>query len=252
MRKLAIALIVVAIFIFLIFNRDNGTQHTANIAKLESLKADIAELQGKSMFYKNNFGHYPIIPDNIYDMSDGYVVDATRVFEQYLFKDKSLDEKKAYMAENFKLIDLPELKAKGITYELANKKSKYFLDKKTGMVFCPELIEGDPEYLEDLDRDLSDGTYKVLGSIIIEETDNTANKMQPVQGSFRGGSAMYFYGGGKMKLAVRNEATKVIDNLDHKIPNGDNISEILYIQPHTFRAVMVTKDNKLVMVNLDL
>ena len=55
-----IGMTVVIMFMVLLHKNDSGTTHTAKQVQLESIRGDVVELQGKSMFYHNKYGEYPI------------------------------------------------------------------------------------------------------------------------------------------------------------------------------------------------
>lgn len=243
LKKTIVILVLAVVLMIVIINQSKGTPQIADSVKIETIKGDIVELQGKSMFYKDKYGNYPIIPESIYDNPDADVVWATQVFERFFSKNfDSLEETEDYIAENIKLIDFKEMKSKGITYELANKKSKYYIDTKSGVVLSPDLIEeGDEDYLAELED--STGQYKVGKEFIeIRETQNPNNVMVKVNGSYKSGATIYFYGEGSMKYARRNEATNEIVNLDNELLDL-NIDGILYIQPNTGRAAVKVGGN---------
>ena len=234
MRKLlAMAVVLIILGITLLYKSDQGTGNTARKLELESIRGDVVELQGKSMYYKNKYGSYPVHSDDVYSLSDGEVVRAIKVFERFFFNKETGMADKDYIRENIKLINVGELKDKGITYELSSKKTRYFLDTKTGKVLTPELMEEDPDYADEV---TDTGEYRVIETIIIK--DDLGNKMLPVHGSFKSGSSMYFYGGGAMKLARRDELTGQIINLDSETEGLSGVDSILYLQPSTGKCAV--------------
>lgn len=252
MRKAIVIGLVALVFLMIFMNKDQGTRRTVDRTKIETIRGDVSQLQGKSTFYHNRFGNYPVYPDDVYEMNDGHVIWGVGVMEKYfgeLEGDTWIPDKE-YISDNIKLINLEELKDKDLTYELANKDVRYYLDILTGKVICPELMEEDPDYTNDI---TDDGKYKVLGPVIIEETADPTNKMQPVHGSIKSGTTMYFYGGGSMKLAQRNENTREIIDLKDKLKGIENLQEILYIQPTTNKAsVVIGEGNKFKIAIVDL
>ena len=78
----------------------------------------------------------------------------------------------------------------------------------------------------------------MIETIDIVDSDNPTLIMAQVNGSFKTGSSVYFYGSGTMQLARRDEMTKIIKKVDPGITLS-NLDEILYIQPDSSKAVIV-------------
>lgn len=218
MNKAVVFLLIAIVAVStMLFANDGGATDIAGRINVESVKGDVVEIQGKGMYYKNKYGSYPVYADNIYDMSDSKVHEAIQTLERFFDK--------TYLEKNVKLVNDGELKSKGITYELANGNNKYFIDVLTGKVLAPELMDKDSDYLEDV---TSTGLFKVVDTIIIK--DSAGNEMTPINGSFDSGSNIYFYGGGAMKLARRDEVSNEISNMDAQVDGLTDVLEILYIQ----------------------
>lgn len=245
MNKFIIIGLVAIMSIMTFFNKDQGTRTTIERTQVETIRGDVSQLQGKSTFYHNRFGSYPILSDNVYDMNEGHVIWGLGVLEKYFGKMQDEVGSKAgrlkYIEDNIKVINLTEMKDQDLTYELANEDVMYYLDILTGKIIAPELMEEDENYRDNV---TDDGSYRILGPVKIIETDPPKKEMNEVHGSIRSGSTMYFYGKGQMMLARRDENTNIITNLDSRLPavNG-HINEILYVQPTTNRASVVVRDN---------
>lgn len=240
MRKtIILAMVVVTLVTLILYRNDGGSGQVADQLEIESMKGDIVELTGKGMYYKNKHGSYPIYPDDVYEMDDSEVVRSLLVFENFF--DKS------YIQENLKLTDLGELKNKGITYELASKKTRYFFDVSTGNVLAADLMEVDDEYAGDV---ANTDELKVLETIKIVDSDDSSLVMTRVNGSMKSGSGVYFYGGGPLKLAKRDEMTNIIKAVDSGLGLAAD-DEILYIQPSTFKAVIL-KNGEVIITTLKL
>lgn len=240
-----IGMTVVIMFIVLLHKNDSGTTHTAKQVQLESIRGDVVELQGKSMFYHNKYGEYPINHDDVYSLSDAEVIKSLKTFEKF-FTSKEGTPDRDYIRENVKLVNVGELKNKGITYSLANKKTRYFLDTKTGKILVADLMEDDTEYAKEA---TDKGEYRVIETIVIE--DGVGNEMKPVHGSFKSGTSIYFYGGGSMRLARRDEVSKQIYNLDNQVEGVSELNSILYVQPSTGKCA-VEKDGEVQIIQLNL
>lgn len=240
MKKVIILLMISVVAIMIFLNRGESS-YLATEVKAETVRGDVEELQGKSLFFRDRYGDYPVFIDNIYDHDDAKVIWATQVFEQYLGKTPD------YIAENIKLVDLPLMQARGVTYNLANPGNKYFLDVRTGTLLSPDLIEIDPDYIERIESGSSE--YRPLADIRIVDGKDPTKEMTTVKGSYRAGSTVYFYGAGTMKYARRSDATNIIENLDGLLPTDVVIDEIVYIQQITNKAVVKSGGN-LVVVNL--
>ena len=143
MRKVVIIIMlgIIAISVML-FQNDGGSGQVADQMNLETIRGDIVELQGKGMYYKNKYGIYPAHNDDVYNMEDGGVVTSISSLEKYFDK--------AYIENNIKLVNDKELKSKGITYELANKNTRYFYDITTGVVISPDLMDRDEKYRDEV------------------------------------------------------------------------------------------------------
>lgn len=241
MKKLIIVILAMVVSVgVIIFSNDSGSTKVASEVELETLRGDIVELQGKSMYYRNKYNQYPIHPESIFDLTNGEEVRSVQILEKFYGEH---GKNKKYLERNVKLIDEGELKNKGIVYELASKKSKYFIDTKTGQVLVADLL---PE----LDLDL--GEYKVIDNLKVVDSTDKNKVMHPVVGSYKSGTSMYFYGGGEMKLARYNELSKQVINLDSKIEGIDskNIKTILYVQPTTNKFAFEDKNGEVVIGEL--
>ena len=250
MKKLIIVVIVMVISAgVMIFSNDSGSTNVATQVASESIRGDIVELQGKSMYYRNKYNEYPIHAEDIYTLTDAEEVRSVMVFEKYyaeaLGKGKGAEQ---YLRDNVKLINEGELKLKGIVYELASKKSKYFIDTKTGQV-----IVADMDLLPELGIDT--GEYSVLDySMEVIASNDSKKIMNPVVGSYKSGSSVYFYGGGAMKFARYDELSKQVVNLDDQlegitfIPGDDSGPKdtILYIQPTTNKMAYQSGDQVII------
>ena len=234
MRKVVIIIMlgIIAISVML-FRNDGGSGQVADQMNLETIRGDIVELQGKGMYYKNKYGMYPAHNDDVYSMEDGVVVASLSSLEKYFDK--------VYIENNIKLVNDKELKSKGITYELANRNTRYFYDITTGAVISPDLMDRDEKYRDEVRE--GTGEYKVLETIDIVDSDDPEDlTMTQVNGSFKSGSSVYFYGSGTMQLARRDEMTKIIKRVDPGIALS-NLDEILYIQPDSSKAVILKGGN---------
>lgn len=239
MRKAVILLVVLLIFAVVTISQSNQTPKLAEVAKTETIKGDVVELQGKSTFYKDKYGDYPIFVENIYTNTDGVVAESIIALERLYDKN--------YIEENIKLINTKEMKGKGVTSELANKKKAYFLDTKTGQVISPDLInEGDDEYISELVDNIDNG-YRIIETIKIQ---NESGEMNPVNGSYKKGAYMYFYGGGDIKFARRNESNNEIVDLTPEL-NVSNLKEVLYVQTETGKGVFKLIDNTIVVNRIE-
>jgi hypothetical protein len=217
MNKLIIfILLAVTAVSIILFSSDGGATDVATEMGIESIRGDVVEIAGKGMYYKNKYGDYPVYMDDIYDMSDSEVHKSIATFERFFDK--------TYLEKNVKLVNDEELKSKGITYELASKSTKYFIDIKTGEVLVADLFDIDSDYADEM----SSTGFKVIETVIIE--DGYGNSMTPINGSFDSGSNVYFYGGGSMKLARRDEISKEITNLDSSTSGLSDVIQVLYVQ----------------------
>ena len=246
MKRVFLILLLATIFIATFINSsDKGAHHISNELETQKIRGDVVELQGKSMFYHNKYGSYPIYPDNVYELADSKVVKGVKVLERYFKKDDGSADTN-YIQENIKLVDDGKLKNGGIMYQLASENSIYFLDTKTGKIISPDLLEGDPDYAGEItDR----GEYRVLEVVTIE--DNAGNLMNEVNGSFNSGSGIYFYGKGSLIFARRDEITRQIVNLN-SLPELADIKEILYIQPSTLKMAAVNSSGEVIISQLKL
>lgn len=236
MRKAVIVIVLLLVFGLIVITQSQGTPQLARTAKVETIRGDIVELQGKSMFYRDKYSEYPIFHENIYDNPKGKVIEGVMALE------RSGVYTPEYIRENIKLINVDDMKGKGVTSELANKKGVYFLDTKTGQIISPDLVvQGDEDYIAEL-IDNQDTGYKILPETIKIETID--KEMAQVNGSFRKGSYIYFYGGGnpvggkgKLLYARRNETTNEIIDLSEEL-SDDSIDEILYLQSESGKAAV--------------
>lgn len=230
----------------ILMSNDGGSNVVVNQMELESLRGDVVELSGKGLYYKNIHGTYPAYPGDITLSDDSEVIRSVEVFKRFFTKADGTPDND-YIENNIKLANLEELKSKGITYELASKKSRYFYDVLTGEVLNADLMENDEGYRDDV---TDKGEYRVLETIIVKDT-MTGDLMSPVNGSFRSGSYMYFYGGGDMVLAFRDELSKEITEINGGLTIAD-VDQILYIQPSSLKAAILTPSGTVEIVELKL
>lgn len=247
MRKTIIFLLIAIITVSLLFYKsDGGSGGVADKMALESVRGDVVELQGKGVYYRNKYGVYPVKDEDVYENTDGEVIKSLQVFERYF--DKAPEGAKDYIKANIKLANSEELKSKGITYELANKNSRYFYDITTGMVLSADLIDKDVDYRDEVLKGTSE--YKVIGLLKLVDSVNATKVMENVNGSYKSGSTMYFYGSGTMVLAKRNELNTEVSEVKHNL--GSDVKEILYIQPGSMKAVIVTNTDKVEIVEIKI
>ena len=79
---------------------------------------------------------------------------------------------------------------------------------------------------------------------------NEFGEMNPVNGSYKKGAYMYFYGGGDIKFARRNESNNEIVDLTPDL-NVSNLKEVLYVQTETGKGVFKLIDNTIVVNRIE-
>ena len=91
--------------------------------------------------------------------------------------------------------------------------------------------------------------FRVLDIVSVIDTI-TGKTMNPVNGSFKSGSYMYFYGGGSMKLARMNESTKEI----REIISGTDytkVDQIIYFQPSSMKGAVILNNGNVEIIKFD-